>query len=439
MWFGEYTMATLTGGLVRQALQAVLQTGLYEVLAPYLPVRRLLELRTRATVYTPLAVVWAMVSQALSAHDSDRAASGRVALWSGLPLSVGSGALCKGRGRLPIDVLRALVGEVAQGIEVLPDEVLPGRRILVLDGTSLNVCETPANRAFYGLASGQKEGCGVAQMAVDVLMDARSGAVVAYATAPWRTSEVVMAHGLREALRTGDVVVADRAYASYAFVADLAALGVDVVLRQHQRRRNRRPGSAVDWVETWSRPEVLHEQYEPAGLPASMAVRIVRVERTSRSTLTLNTTLSSDEASAPLVAWLYQQRWRIETQFGQLKTGQEAALLPARSPEMAERAAAAHLLAFNLLCALRYQVAREQGLEPWHVSLTGLRERVVARPTVVMRRAEYRLWLSRAALANRIPERPGRSEPRRVKRRPTRYPALTRPRAELRATLRGGR
>lgn len=432
-------MATLTGNLVRQATQSVLQAGLYEALAPYLPTDQLQALPTRATVYTPLAVVWAMVSQALSAHGSDRAASGRLALWSGLPLSVGSGALCKGRGRLPLELLRALVGKVAEGIELLPDTVLPGRRVLILDGTSLNVCETPANRAYYGLANGQKEGCGVAQMAVDVLMEAHSGAVVAYATAPWRTSEVTMAHGLREALRPGDVVVADRAYASYAFAADLATLGVDVVMRQHQRRRNRRPGQAVDWVETWSRPAVLHEQYDEAALPASLAVRVVRIERTSRSMLTLNTTLSSEEASAELVGWLYQQRWRIETQFGQLKTGQQAALLPAKSPAMAERAAAAHLLALNLLCALRYQVACEQGMAPWRVSLTGLRERVLGRPTVVMPGAGYRAWLSQAALANRIPERPGRFEPRQVKRRPTRYPVLTKPRAELRAALRGGR
>ncbi len=70
-------MTPRTNQQVRCATAAVRQAGLPAALAPFRPTVALLAVPTRATVYTPLVVVWAMIWQALSAHGSDRAASGR--------------------------------------------------------------------------------------------------------------------------------------------------------------------------------------------------------------------------------------------------------------------------------------------------------------------------------------------------------------------------
>ncbi len=116
-----------------------------------------------------------------------------------------------------------------------------------------------------------------------------------------------------------------------------------------------------------------------------------------------------------------------------------AALLAAKSPALAKRVVTAQLLALNLVCTLRCQVAQERGLEPWGLNLSGLRARVAACPTVGLPAADYPAWLSAVTARDRISHRPGRAEPRAMKRRATSCPALARPRAVLRAELQGGR
>lgn len=59
-------------------------------------------------------------------------------------------------------------------------------------------------------------------------------------------------------LRKGDILPADRAFGSYAFIAACQARGVDVVMRLHQARdpqleKGKRMADN-DWHVTWNRP-----------------------------------------------------------------------------------------------------------------------------------------------------------------------------------------
>lgn len=424
---------------VRHRFTRLLLRGLIPVLARYLPVEELLSRPSRATVYRPLVVVWAAVVQALDRGSSDRAASYRVGQWLGVPVHVRSGALCKGRGRLPEAVVRDLAQAVAGGCRAVARGALRGRRWRVLDVSSLTVADTPANRAAFGLPPGVQPGCGYPVLRLGVLMDGRTGAVVAWSVGAGETAELVLAQPLLEELQPGDVLVADRHFGTYGFLCQVRQRGVDLIARQHHRRRNQRPGRSRDWDETWTRPDDLHELHQGLCAEPGQTVRCIWRERAERSTLKLVTTLAREDVSARVVARCYRDRWRIETQLNQLKTVQSADFLPAHSPATVAWAVAAQMLALNLLCAWRCDVARARRGDPWRLSLTGLRAGLLATVGRSGRPAQQRAWLLSCAGAEVVPERPGRAEPRRVKRRPKSHTYLTQPRELFHAALVGGR
>ena len=85
------------------------------------------------------------------------------------------------------------------------------------------------------------------------------------------------------ALEPGDVLLADRCYASYCLIAALLARGVDCVMRLHQRRTaDFRTGTRLgreDHVVTWLKPADPPDWMARAAfdaLPAELAVREAR-------------------------------------------------------------------------------------------------------------------------------------------------------------------
>ena len=434
-------MASLATPYVRQRFGSLLRRGMIGPLRRYLPTDSpWLTQPSRATVYSAVVVLWGLVIQAFDRAASDRAATYRLAAWLGLELSPRSGALCKARARLGAAPLRDAARHVASLCLARGKGLRRRRRVLLLDATGLSVADTPANRAFYGLPAHRRPGCGYPVLALAVLMDDASGAVVDWASGPYGTPELLLAQPLLASLQPGDVLVADQLYGTYGFVAALTARGVDMVIRQHHRRINpQRPAGATDWVETWPHPGGLHELHREVATAPSQTLRIVAAERSERDELLLVTTLTPREASADLVRRLYRDRWRIETQLGQLKTQGELDFLPARSPAGVEVRLAAAMLALNLLCAWRLEAARALGVDAWRLSLTGLRDGLRAMAGVGGSGRAQRAQLLACARGEILPDRPGRSEPRVIKTRAKPFPLMTSPRHELRARLAAGR
>jgi len=112
-------------------------------------------------------------------------------------------------------------------------------------------------------------------------------------------------------------------------------------------------------------------------------------------------------------------------------------ILRCKAPEMVRKEIWAHLLAYNLLRTVMAVAAAEAGLEPRQVSFEGAKQAVTAfAPKLEAARPKARPALIDALLAvvayHRVGDRPGRWEPRAVKRRPKPRAKLGQPRAEAR-------
>src|SRR5258708_5539193 len=100
-------------------------------------------------------------------------------------------------------------------------------------------------------------------------------------------------------LRSGDVLLGDRKYCSYADIALLRASGVDVVARLGKRKTDFRCGLILgvqDHLRIWRRPKQLPAWLRKQTLPEEISVRELRfcidVPGFRVSTVTLVTTLT---------------------------------------------------------------------------------------------------------------------------------------------------
>jgi hypothetical protein len=290
-----------------------------------------------------------------------------------------------------------------------------------------------------------------------VLLTFATAVIVGAAFGPYagrETGETALLRQLFEQLRRGDIVVADRYHCSYFMIALLLGRGVDVVFRLHQKRhydfrRGRRLGRD-DHVVEWRRPPqpTWMDAATYAAIPETLTVRELRVRvdtpgfRT-RQIVMATTLLDADTYRQEDIADLYQQRWHAELDLRSIKQTLGMAELVCKTPAMAGKELWAHLLAYNLARKVAAQAAWEHGLCPRQISFAGTVQTLETFSNLLLAvAAADRLRICRSLLqalaAHRVGDRPGRVEPRRLKRRCDKYQMLHQPRAEARAELRNG-
>jgi hypothetical protein len=413
-------------------------------------------------IYTPAITLWAFLSQVLFKDEqrSCLAAVSRVLVLlvalERKPCDKNSGAYCRARAKLPEPVIRRLTLEVAEGCEsAVPEHWLwHGRHVLLADGTTASMPDTPENQAEYPQHVAQKPGLGFPIVRLVVLVSLATAMVCDMALGPYAgkdTGEPALFRELLEDVDPRTILLADRYYCSYFLIA-LALLGRrDFVVRLHQRRKidfhhAERLGKG-DHLVVWTRPPrpdwMDQDAYEP--ITPSISLRLIEVqvqEPGFRSeTLWVATTLAdAREYPHEEIAELYRQRWLAELDIRAIKKTMGMDILRCKSPTMVRKEIGICLLAYNLIRKTMLQAALAAGLSPRELSFTAAMQTIAASLGALAwadRELSTRLIAAQlASLAERIVgDRPNRVEPRAVKRRWKPIALLTKPRAEARAEL----
>jgi hypothetical protein len=367
------------------------------------------------------------------------------------PISEDDSAYIQARLRLPKERLEKALAATAQTADrrVDPSPQLQGRPVKVVDGSSTQLADTPANQQRYPQARSQKPGCGFPLMKFVVIFSLCGGAVLNVLLGSLHHHDLRLLRGLWDQLKKGDILLGDRAYGEYTTLAGLPQQGVDVVARLHQRRqvdfrKARRLGKndgLFVWTKGYQQSEILSAN-EWDLLPAQITVRIVRFTTTIRGfrsrRVTLVTSLLDPELypAEELVA-LYARRWRLELCLRDLKTTLGMEQLRCKTPNMAEKELLAYLVAHNLVRCLMAEAVATHRVELDRVSFKGsldaLRQFSDAMSRAPNRKLRRQLWedLLLALARDLVPLRPNRTEPRAIKHRPKPYPLLNKPRRKF--------
>jgi hypothetical protein len=290
------------------------------------------------------------------------------------------------------------------------------------------------------------------------LFHAASGLLLNLAGAPLRTHDLSRIGQVHPDLQAGDILVGDRAFCSFTHLALLAASQVFGLFRVHQkqivdfrphrksaskqsRRRGERGLPTSRWLKRLGRQDQLVEYRKPAqrpvwlseaayaALPETMVVRELRYTIAERGRRTRVITLATNlldplRYPAADLATLYGQRWQVETNLRHLKQTLQMDVLHCKTVEGVNKELTMYALVYNLVRLLMLEGAKRQGVAVTRISFV-----------------DALRWLADAIhgpteLKLRVnPDRPGRFEPRAVKRRPKEYDRLNKPREVLRKHL----
>jgi putative transposase len=417
------------------------------------------------TIYSTAIVVWAFLAQALrdGKEASCRAAVAGIVAWRlqrGLaPPTADTGDYCRARAKLSEVALRQLAVETAEELQQQAEAnwLWKGRHAKLVDGFTFTMPDTPENQSAYPQNPAQDEGVGFPIARCVAILSLATAGVMDLAIGPYsgkETGETALLRELLDSFDEGDLLVADRFYCSFMMLALLLARGIDGCVRMHQRRhvdfrRGRRLGKYDHLIE-WQKPPrpKWMDKTTYAAIPEVLVLREIRFQVTEpgrrvRSLTVVTTLVDPHEYSKQDIAELYGFRWHSELDIRSIKQTLGLDHVRCKTPSMVRKELWTTLLAYNLIRTTAAAAALLHGKQPRQISFTGTCQHVLSTwmllSTGVCPDAGSicRTMLARIATC-RVADRPGRIEPRVLKRRRHRYRLMQRPRNQLRRELQRG-
>jgi hypothetical protein len=403
----------------------------------------------RERLYPPTLALSMFMGQVLSEDGScqkavDSWAAQRAA--EGLSVqSINTGAYCRARQRLPLEMLSTLTRYTAQQLSARAQAGWRwrGRSVKLVDGTGILMPDTAANQACYPQLTSQAVGVGSPLARLVGVICLSTGALIDAAMGPFTgkgSSELGLLRKLQAAFSPGDVMLADAFYCNYFLIAALQAAGVDVLFAQNGARitdfrRGERLGARdhrVSWPKPKVRPDWMSRE-DYAALPEELMLREVKVGKK----VLVTTFLCPRSVSKAALGALFRQRWHVELDLRAIKTTLQMAELSCNTPQMNQKELWVHFLAYNLIRLLMAQAAVKAAVHPRTLSFkhtVQLWSEWIARRLCSHQDASVEILFTLIGQL-RVANRPGRIEPRARKRRPKPYPWLKVPRAQARSQI----
>jgi hypothetical protein len=422
-------------------------------------------------LFAPWIAHWRLAQQDEGTHSRDRRWNLRLVFWTFLWQVAQAGASCReairqaqalcrnagrpvppeadspycqARGGLPLERLQqihdGLCTEADQGVAA--KDLWCEHRVFVADGSSVSAPDTPANQKTYPQQSVQKPGCGFPIIRLAALMSLATGMLVAWAAGSWLQHELGLLQTLWEHLRPGDVLLADRGFCNWALLAQCLQRNLHAILRVkgvrrgdfRQGKRLSRNERFVQWRKPSTAPKTVAAR-EWTLLPEVLTLRLVRCRLNipgfrTRRVILVTTLLDSDQYPPAALSQLYFRRWAMELTLRNIKITLQMDQLSCKNPANLEREIRMHFLVHNLVRRLMLEAARRHHVSLERVSFAGslAAARRYGEALLQTRSQRQRRRLTEEMFAvlasDLVPDRPGRREPRAVKRRPKPYPLL---------------
>ena len=405
----------------------------------------------RQRLFPPTETLSMFLAQAMNADRSCQNAVNDFSIkrsCNGLkPSSVHTGAYCKARARLPVEMVSTLLRSTGSAMSHNAPAAWRwmGRPVRLVDGTTVTLPDTAANQEAYPQSRGQKPGLGFPICRLVGIICLASGSVLDASLGRFRGKggdEQTLLRTMLDTLNRGDIVLGDAYYATYFLLCELQRRGIDGVFEQFGARR-----CSTDFQlgQSLGPEDHLVELKKPPQRPSWMsqtyyddAPQTLTVRELKTGGKILVTTLNCpQQAPKAGLKSLYKDRWHAELDLRNLKTTLRLETLSCKTPAMAVKELWVYLLAHNLIRMIMAQSALLADCLPRELSFKhSLQLCLALRHYGAGEDDEDVLSLLKLIARKRVGNRPGRIEPRAVKRRPKPYPMLMQARRLARAEVR---
>jgi hypothetical protein len=412
---------------------------------------------SRRRVFSKTNTFWAFFSQVLDADGGCQEVVRKMqalAASRSLPSpSASTSAYCQARAKLEISELETILSQTARAVnDQGRAERWKGRRVVVVDGTGLSMPDTAENQAMWPQTRGQKPGCSFPQASVCACFCLHTGILLSHRMGSRKSHELPLLRQQHDQFQPGDIFLGDKGFCSYFDVDQFQQLGVDSVISVGVRKPVEVASALAvlahnDLLIQWPKPKwnksSSYSKEDWQALPEKLTLRQIKVVVDNpgfrvQSFYIVTTLTDAQTYSATDLADLYYQRWDVELFFRDIKTTMGMDILRCRTPDMVRKEILMHLIVYNSIRLLMLNAAKQTNVSPRRISfkasVQALRqwEPMLNRNDLEVRERKRLMVLLREAIASAIVlSRPGRSEPRCLKRRKKNFQLMTSPRHEM--------
>lgn len=297
--------------------------------------------------------------------------------WGGWEMPT-TGSITKARARLGAAPLKLLFDRVKgpTGTTATPGVFYAGRRVLTLDGFTLDLPDTAGNDDRFGRGgtAGGVPGP-YPQLRAVALAEAGTHSLLGVVYGGYHDGEQTLAagSGILAALGPDMLLLADRNFPSWRLWRDVAATGADLLWRMSASFTL----PVLQVLEDGTYLSELKAPRKKDGPP--IRVRVIEYsvltedehgEQISELFCLATTLLDPAHAPAADLAELYHDRWQAETGIGEIKTEQRGGpetVLRSKTPDMVEQEFWAMLCVYQ---GIRHLITRAAppGLDPSRIS-----------------------------------------------------------------------
>ncbi|MFK0570006.1 IS4 family transposase [Endozoicomonas sp.] len=310
------------------------------------------------------------------------------------------------------------------------------------DGSTVSGPDTEANQKKYPQPSTQKKGLGFPIIRILVLITLASGALLDAAVAPYsgkETGEQALLRQMFDSLNEGDILLGDANFENYFILAALISANIDGVFEKNGsrildfRKCYVKLGSkeGLFKLKRPDRPPWMDEESYSA-VPKEIIVRAIKTKKRIIVTTLTDTKLYPRKD----ISDLYIDRWHIELDFRCIKTMMKMEVLRCKTPEMLRKEIYVHLLVYNLIRALMAKTAETMQRKPREVSFKTAQDTLLSYHYLLLMGTISIFQILEIMIQligkHKVGNRPGRSEPRAVKRRSKPTKKLQHPRKQAR-------
>ena len=286
-----------------------------------------------------------------------------------------SGSITKARARLGVEPLRLLFARVAGPVAQpgMPGCFWRGLRLTAIDGSTLDVPNSPQNRAEFDGPSNDAGPGAFPQVRLLVHAECGTKALLNAGFDGYRTAETVLAGRLFDSFGPGMLVLADRNFLSWKLWRDAAAT-------KAWRVSDSFTLPVLERLPDGSYLSRLNPPRKKDGDP--ITVRVIEYSVTTRdehgattSELFCLATTLLDVQAWPIEEFpaLYHERWRVETLLDAVKTdlrGGPDMLTRSQSPDGTRQEIWALFCLYQALADLVGDAARHHRVDPDRISPT---------------------------------------------------------------------
>ena len=360
---------------------------------------------TTKMVYTHGVTLWMLVLQRLGGgHSLTEVVSEALSHNHGLfpankrvrekTLSENSAAYAQARKRLPLDAIHEFSSRVCDYLGQISEPLIDGRRIFLLDGTTITLAPTKLLQEAYPPAP-SRHGDSVWPVAqLMVANEIQSGCALLPQVDPMygenNASEAVQAQRIVAQLPANSIVMADSGFGIYRVAHHSIEAGHDFLFRLTKARFKalRRKAERIDEGPTHTTYHLLwtpspKDRKSTPSLAQDAALEVVLHEVAIRPGTTLYL-VSNLELSGLTASDLYCRRYDVEFDIRDLKVTMDAENIRAKSVEMFKKELYTSVVAYNLVAQFRRQAAELARIEPRRLSFKGvwttLKNRLLLQP-----------------------------------------------------------